>query len=112
MCWPTESPVSHSNVCSDGSHPRCDPSVYLEVPLAVLVDLGAVFPLPPFYSAAHVEGGLRLRGVVEGRLTVWALSHEGDWLGLVAYDVGNSDEGGLPQRVSHWLPARVLKPRD
>ena len=110
---PTVRPVGALKAIVETGKPRkSHPSVYLDEPLPVLVDLGAVFPLPPFYCAAHVEGGLQLRRVVEGRLTVWALSHEGDWLGLVAYDVGNSDEGGLPQRVSHWLPARVLKPRD
>jgi hypothetical protein len=43
---------------------------------------------------------------------MWALSEEGDWLGFVAYDVRGADDGGLPQRVSHWVPAEVLKPRD
>jgi hypothetical protein len=88
------------------------PSVFLDDPLPVLVDLGAFFPLPVFHGADPVEGGLRLRRVVEGRLTIWALSEDGEWLGFVAYDVAGADDGGLPQRVSHWLPARVLKPRD
>ena len=99
-------------IVETGKPHKAHPSVHLDEPLPVLVDLGAFYPLAPFHSADPVEGGLRLRRVVPGRLSIWALSEDGEWLGLVAYDVRGADDGGLPQRVSHWLPARVLKPRD
>ena len=77
-----------------------------------MVDLGAFFPMAPFHCADPVQDVPRLRRVVPGRLGIWALSEDGEWLGLVAYDVRGADDGELPQRVSHRRPARVLTPRD
>lgn len=77
--------------------------MHLEQPLPVLVDLGAFYPLAPFPGDDPVQDGLRLRRVVLGRLSIWALSEDGEWLGLVAYDVRGADDGGLPPRVSHSL---------
>ena len=82
------------------------PSVDVWAPTASLL------PSLDVHAAGPVDGDLRLRQVIDGRLTMWALSEDGEWLGLVAYDVGVADDDSLPQRVSHWLPARVLKPRD
>jgi hypothetical protein len=110
---PKVGPVGGLKAIVETGKPRkAHPSVYLDEPLPVLVDLGAFYPLPPFRNAAPVADGLGLRRVVAGRLSIWALSADGEWLGLVAYDVAGADDCGLPQRVSHWLPARVLKARE
>ena len=64
-------------IVETGKPHKAHPSVHLEQPLPVLVDLGAFYPLAPFHSADPVEGGLRLRRVVPGRLSIWALSDDG-----------------------------------
>jgi hypothetical protein len=99
-------------IVETGKPTKAHPTRFLEEPLPVMVDLAAVFPRPVFFDEPPIDGGLQLRRVVEGRLTMWALSEQGDWLGFVAYDVHGADDGGLPQRVSHWVPADVLKRRD
>ena len=86
--------------------------MYLKQPLPVLVDLGSHYPLAPFHCDDPVQDRLLLRRVVPGRLSIWALSEDGEWLDLVADDVRGADDGGLPQRMSHCLPAQVLTPRD
>ncbi len=83
----------------------------MQPPVRVAVDLGALFVLPPHHPSAVVADGLRLRGVVPGRLSAWARSEQGDWFGLVVYDATAADgSGGSP--VSHWVPAHLVRPLD
>lgn len=84
---------------------------HVRPPVRVAVDLGALFGVPPHLPRRRVPDGLRLRRVLEGRLTMWALSEEGDWFGLVVYEAAAADgSSGAP--ISHWVPAHIVLPVD
>ncbi len=84
---------------------------HVQPPVRVAVDLGALFALPPHHPHAKVPDGLRLRGVVAGRLSAWARSEQGDWFGLVVYDAVSAD-GSTGAPVSHWVPAHLVRPSE
>lgn len=89
-----------------GGQPQ--PTVFRRVhpPVAVLVDLVAMFPREPHGEGRYHPHGLQMNTVVDGRLTCWGLGEQGGWWGLVTYAVSF---GGDKQTVTHWAPAWVLK---
>lgn len=95
----------------DTGRPRGARWRHVQPPVRVAVDLGALFTLPPHHPHARVPDGLRLRGVVAGRLSAWARSEEGDWFGLVVYDAVAAD-GSAGAPVSHWVPAHLVRPSE
>jgi hypothetical protein len=88
--------VSPSNRRSAGSIP----------PIAVLVDLTAVFPREPHRAGGYNPAGLQMHTVVEGRLSCWGLCEQGYWWGWVTYEVAY---GTQRRSVTHWIPAWTLK---
>lgn len=58
---------------------------HVKPPAPVEVDLRCLFPLPAHHEREDVPGGLEMRRVVVGRLTIWGRATEGDWWGLVTY---------------------------
>ncbi|OFJ54022.1 hypothetical protein [Mycolicibacterium grossiae] len=84
------------------------PPVFRRVdpPIAVSVDLAAVFPREPHRSGGYHPCGLQMHSVVEGRLSCWGLCEQGHWWGWVRYDVVY---GAERRSVEHWVPAWTLK---
>ena len=78
-------------------------------PLPVLVDLAALFPRRPHRSGRYHPGGLQLDRVVPGSLTCWGLCEQGEWWGLVRYDIHYGSTRGA---VTHWVPGWTLRPRN
>lgn len=76
-------------------------------PVPVLVDLAALFPRHPHQKGRHQPRGLQLHKVVTGTLSCWGLCEQGEWWGLVSYDV---DYGAESRAVTHWVPAWMLLP--
>jgi hypothetical protein len=77
------------------------------------VRLDRLFARPPHAPRRVIETGLDLTGEVEGRLHGRFPSVEGDWLGVVNYEIGYAD--GRPRKV--WLadqlvPFHVLRLRE
>lgn len=75
-------------------------------PVPVLIDLGALFPRRPHSSGRYHPQGLQLRKTVTGTLSCWGLCEQGEWWGLVSYDVSY---GAQCRAVTHWVPAWTLK---
>jgi hypothetical protein len=74
--------------------------------LAVLVDLGILFPRRPHRSGRYHPHGLQMDKVVPGSLTCWGLCEQGEWWGLVTYDISY---GTHRRPVTHWVPAWTLR---
>jgi hypothetical protein len=72
----------------------------------VLVDLAALFPRHPHARGRYQPGGLQLHGVVTGTLSCWGLCEQGQWWGLVTYEVVFGARRGP---VTHWVPAWTLR---
>ncbi|ORB26687.1 hypothetical protein [Mycolicibacterium parafortuitum] len=72
----------------------------------VLIDLVALFPREPHCDGRYHPKGLQMDVIVEGTLTCWGLSEQGRWWGLVTYPIRH---GGEKDRVTHWVPASVLR---
>ena len=49
---------------------------------------------------------MQLHKVVAGMLGCWGLCEQGDWWGLVTYDV---HFGAQRRAVTHWVPAWTLR---
>jgi hypothetical protein len=75
-------------------------------PVRVLVDLTALFPRQPHRTGRYHPQGLQLHKVVEGRLNCWGICEQGDWWGLVTYEIAY---GSRCKAVTHWVPAWVLR---
>lgn len=75
-------------------------------PVPVLIDLAALFPRPPHRVGRYHPHGLQLHRIVAGRLICWGLCEQGDWWGLVTYDVAFGANRGA---VTHWVPAGILR---
>ncbi|WP_299557274.1 hypothetical protein [uncultured Mycolicibacterium sp.] len=86
--------------------PAPEPFRRVDPPVAVLVDLAALFPREPHRAGGYVPGGLQLHAVVEGRLSCWGLCEQGHWWGLVTYDVAY---GAHRRPVTHWIPGWLLR---
>ncbi|WP_328350475.1 hypothetical protein OG976_15965 [Mycobacterium sp. NBC_00419] len=76
-------------------------------PIAVLVDLTVLFPRAPHRTGTYQPHGLQMHKVVEGTLSCWGLCEQGDWWGLVSYEIAY---GSKRKTVTHWVPAWTLKP--
>jgi hypothetical protein len=74
--------------------------------LAVLVDLGILFPRRPHRSGRYHPHGLQMDKVAPGSLTCWGLCEQGEWWGLVTYDISY---GTHRRPVTHWVPAWTLR---
>lgn len=90
-----------------GGQPVRDPFRAVRPPVAVLVDLTVLFPRRPHRAGRYHPNGLQLHKVVEGRLSCWGICEQGDWWGLVTYDIAY---GSRRRAVTHWVPAFVLRP--
>lgn len=75
-------------------------------PLPVLVDLGVLFPRRPHRSGRYHPGGLQTDKVVAATLSCWGLCEQGEWWGLVTYEIAY---GARRTRVTHWVPAWLLR---
>jgi hypothetical protein len=75
-------------------------------PLAVLVDLTVLFPRPAHRVGRYNPHGLQMDKVVDGRLTCWGLCEQGQWWGLVTYEISY---GAERRAVTHWVPAWTLR---
>jgi len=75
-------------------------------PVAVLLDLAALFPRHPHRVGRYHPHGLQLHRIVTCRLSCWGLCEQGDWWGLVTYDVTFGAHHGA---VTHWVPAWTLR---
>ena len=88
--------------------PLRDPFRLVRPPIPVLIDLTVLFPREPHRTAAITRNGLQLHKVVEGRLTCWGICEQGDWWGLVTYEIVY---GSKRKAVTHWVPAWILRRR-
>jgi hypothetical protein len=78
----------------------------VDPPVAVLVDLAALFPREPHRTGGYNPAGLQMHSVVEGELSCWGICEQGHWWGLVTYDIAY---GTRRRAVTHWIPAWMLK---
>ncbi|MFD9701545.1 hypothetical protein [Lentzea sp. NPDC059081] len=79
----------------------------------VSVRLDRLFARPPGARRHVIETGLDLTGEVQGRLHGRFPSVEGDWLGVVNYEIGYAD--GRRDKlylVDQLVPFHVLRKRD
>lgn len=75
-------------------------------PVPVLLDLTALFGRQPHGARRYQPNGLQLHRIVAGTLSCWGLCEQGDWWGLVTYDVAY---GAQRRPVTHWVPAWTLR---
>jgi hypothetical protein len=92
--------IGHNGQPLPSAFRRVDP------PMAVLVDLDAVFPREPHGTGGYHPAGLQMHSIVEGSLSCWGLCEQGRWWGWVTYEVAY---GPHRREVTHWLPAWTLK---
>ncbi len=82
-------------------------------PLAVIVDVGSLFPLGPgqFHNQALriTKGGLALTGYATGELLAWARSTSGAWIALVRFVVEPANERGQVPMLQ-WMPSASIRP--
>jgi len=76
-------------------------------PVAVRIDLAALFPRQPHRTGRFHPGGLQMHAVVPGTLSCWGLCEQGEWWGLVTYGIRY---GSACRPVTHWVPAWTLRP--
>ncbi len=88
--------------------PLRDPFRTVRPAVPVLVDLTALFPRRPHRDGRYHPHGLQLHKVVEGTLSCWGVCEQGDWWGLVTYEIAY---GPRRKAVTHWVPAFVLRPK-
>ena len=81
----------------------------VDPPVTVLVDLAALFPREPHRAGGYNPVGLQMHSVVEGRLTCWGICEQGDWWGLVTYEIayGTRDASRCPLATIDPTPAHV-----
>lgn len=75
-------------------------------PVPVLVDLAVLFPRQPHRTGRYHPHGLQMHGIVTAMLRCWGLCEQGDWWGLVTYDIVY---GAQRRAVTHWVPAWTLR---
>ncbi|WP_396925401.1 hypothetical protein [Mycolicibacterium sp.] len=78
-------------------------------PEPVLVDLTVLFPREPHRTGRYHPHGLQMHKVVKGTLSCWGLCEQGDWWGLVTYDIAY---GPKRKAVTHWVPAWTMRRDD
>ena len=60
----------------------------------------------PHRTGRYHPHGLQMHKVVEARLSCWGLCEQGDWWGLVTYEIAY---GAKQKTVTHWVPAWTLR---
>jgi hypothetical protein len=88
--------------------PLRDPVRLVRPPIPVLIDLTVLFPREPHRDGRYHPHGLQMHKVVEGRLSCWGICEQGDWWGLVTYEIVY---GAKRKAVTHWVPAWILRRR-
>ena len=88
--------------------PVREPFRSVRPPVPVLVDLTVLFPREPHRNGRYHPHGLQMHKVVEGRLSCWGICEQGDWWGLVTYEIAY---GSRRREVTHWVPAWTLRRR-
>ena len=73
---------------------------------AVLIDLTVLFPRQPHRDGRYHPHGLQMHKVVEGTLSCWGVCEQGDWWGLVTYEIAY---GSRRKTVTHWVPGWTLR---
>ena len=86
--------------------PVRDPFRLVRPPVPVLIDLTVLFPRQPHRSGRYHPHGLQMHKVVKGTLSCWGLCEQGDWWGLVTYEIAYGSRG---KTVTHWVPAWTLR---
>ena len=89
--------------------PVREPFRSVRPPVPVLVDLTVLFPREPHRNGRYHPHGLQMHKVVEGRLSCWGMCEQGDWWGLVTYEIAY---GSRRREVTHWVPAWTLRRND
>lgn len=84
-----------------------NPIKFINPPENVLVDLAALFPQSPHRHVVYRAEGLQVDKVVEGKLSRWGCTTEGETLAYVTYQM-RFGRDKAPQ--SHWVPAYVVRP--
>ena len=98
-----------SRLASIGYHgqPVRPPFRPVHPPLPVLVDLAVLFPRQPHRAGRYHPSGLQMDKIVVGTLSCWGLCEQGDWWGLISYEIRY---GSQRRPVTHWVPAFTLRP--
>ncbi|WP_238413069.1 hypothetical protein [Saccharothrix deserti] len=79
---------------------------------SVWVNLDILFPRPPDVPRHVIETGLDLTGVVQGRLHGRFPSVDGDWYGIVDYEIGYADgRRDKLHLVDQLVPFHALRKR-
>ena len=91
----------------DGLHGRS------RVLTPVWVRLDAIYVRVPGAPSHVVVTGLRMSGEVPGRLHGWFPTVQGDWLGVVDFEIPYADERQSPlQVVDQLVAAYALRPKN
>jgi hypothetical protein len=88
--------------------PLREPFRVVRPPIPVLIDLTVLFPREPHRDGRYHPHGLQMHKVVEGTLSCWGICEQGDWWGLVTYEIVY---GAKRKAVTHWVPAWILRRR-
>lgn len=88
-----------------GGQPVRDVFRRVDPPMAVLVDLTALFPRQPHGRGRYHPNGLQMAKVIEGQLTWWALCEQGAWWGLVTYPIRHGGPAGGRHALDAGLDA-------
>lgn len=86
--------------------PVRDPFRVVRPPVPVLIDLTVLFPRQPHRTGRYHPHGLQMHKVVTGMLSCWGICEQGDWWGLVTYEIAYGSSG---KSVTHWVPAWTLR---
>lgn len=73
----------------------------------MLIDLRVLYPSSPHHSADYIAAGMRVQQIVEGTLSQWGSTTEGEKLAYVSYTIEFARDKST---VSHSLPVEVLRP--
>ncbi|WP_338602681.1 hypothetical protein [Saccharopolyspora sp. SCSIO 74807] len=70
--------------------------------------------LPGLFGAGDVVfgSGWAVGEQVPGELCCWGRASTGAWIALVRYRLARADGSGGGMMLTHWLPSRLVRPRD
>jgi len=72
----------------------------------VLIDLRMLYPSSPHHAADYIAACMRVQQVVEGALSQWGITTEGEKLAYVSYAIEFARDKST---MSHWVPVEVLR---
>ena len=78
-------------------------------PRPVWVDLPGLFGAG---GSVVVGSGWAVGEPVPGELRCWGRASSGAWIALVRYRLGRADGSPGGMVLTHWLPARLVRPRE